>query len=381
MMMQSIPPPIQQPTIHALQPLPLASRATFRSGKSKRPEETRLQAALKDSAENPKKILNCIKEWLAVNNPERSLSDGELLTLLEEVQDRNNDSAKAIWETIKTQVGTSLNEEKPFIQTLKKQIEDCITGGKTEVNKWLKAFIVLQYLPSTAVTILTTVWINKELEKAKKINKKEEKLLNNQEIARQVVGLVIHCAQATASFALVDGIAWAGKKNHVLRKQAQEWGAKTTGWKGWNQFVGKGLHKTADGLQWSWNTLNEGHNKTGLSLAFVMLSNLLSYGIMRPLLVNTTFMGIKDATDTPEDRGGPEAPAKVPPTAYLPATPKLSYVEQLRLSQTTLPALARMSGAYEASGTSNPITWKDVSTDSSTDYPQPLGIIQTQAIL
>ena len=378
-MMQSIPPPIQQPTIHALQPLPLASRATFRSGKSERPEETRLQAALKDSAENPKKILTCIKEWLAVNDPDRSLKDERLLTLLREVQDRNNASVHAILATIEKNIGSPL-EDNPYGKTLRKQIEDCITGGKTEVNKWLKAFIVLQYLPSTIVTIITTVWINKELEKAKKINKKEEKLLNNQEIARQVVGLAIHCAQATASFALVDGIAWAGKKNHVLRKQAQEWGAKTTGWKGWNQFVGKGLHKTADGLQWSWNTLNEGHNKTGLSLAFVMLSNLLSYGIMRPLLVNTTFMGIKDATDTPADLEQ-ETPAKVLPTAYLPAMPKLSYVEQLRLSQTTLPALARMGVTYEALGTSNPIAWEDVSTDSSTDYPQPLGIIQTQAIL
>jgi hypothetical protein len=378
-MMQSIPPPIQQPTIHALQPLPLASRATFRSGKSERPEETRLQAALKDSAENPKKILACLQEWLAVNQANHSVTEGNFLALLKDVQNQNNASVHAILATIEKNIGSPL-EDNPYGKTLRKQIEDCLTGGKMEANKWLKAFVILQYLPSTIVTIITTVWINKELEKAKKINKKEEKLLNNQEIARQVVGLVIHCVQATASFALVDGIAWAGKKNNVLRKQAEQWVTKTDGWKGWNQFVGKGLNKTADGLQWSWNTLNEGHNKTGLSLAFVMLSNLLSYGIMRPLLVNTTFMGIKDATDTPADLEQ-ETPAKVPPTVCPPATPKLSYVEQLRLSQTTLPALARMGVTYEALGTSNPITWEDVSTDSSTDYPQPLGIIQTQAIL
>jgi hypothetical protein len=327
--------------------------ANLRSGKAAKPEETPFEAALKAAPEHPKKLLNLVKDWIAVNHPTQPLSDEALLNLLNSVKQANNGSADAIWQTVQEKVGSPLKENASYVNSLKQQIKECVTGGKTEVNKWLQAFVVLQYVPSTVVTIMTTLWINKELEKAKKITKKEEKLLNNQEMARQLVGVVIHCLQASASFALVDGIAWAGKKNHVVRKQAEQWLAKTEGWKGFNQTVGKGLHKTADTLQWSWNTLNEGHNKTGLSLGFVMLSNLLSYGIMRPLLVNTTFIGIKDATETPTVI----APQK-PKTSMLPAVlPPPSYVEQVRLAEIATVSTA-ISGGTALLALNKPITPK-----------------------
>jgi len=325
MMMQLITPYSNSRNFTYQQSLPSVAGTGMRSGKTSKPEDSPFQQALKQSQENPKKIIGLVKEWLLVNHPNHTLTDDQLLGLLNSVKQESHQSADAIWQTVQQKVGEPLTKNNTYVDSLKQQIKDAITGGKTEVNKWLQAFIVLQYVPSTAVTILTTLWINKELRKSKKISKKEEKLLNNQEMARQLVGVVIHCVQASASFALVDIIAWAGKKNHIVRKQAEQWLAKMEGWKELNQAVGKGLHKTADGLQWSWNTLNKGYNKTGLSLAFVMISNLLSYGIMRPLLVNTTFLGITEAT---------------PPTAEKPNTTKAvasqqqpSYVEQVRLSE------------------------------------------------
>jgi hypothetical protein len=326
MMMQLITPYSNSRKSVYQQGLPSVTGASMRSGKSSKTEDSPLNEALKQSEENPKKILNLVKEWLLVNHPNHTLTDDQLISLLNSVKQASHRTADVIWQTVQQKVGGPLTQNNTYVDSLKQQIKDAITGGKTEVNKWLQAFVVMQYVPSTIVTIMTTIWINKELKKAKKITPKEEKLLNNQEIARQVVGAAIHCVQAVASFALVDGIALAGKKNHVVRNQAEQWLAKTEGWKGLNQAVGKSLHKTADGLQWSWNTLNEGHNKTGLSLAFVMISNLLSYGIMRPLLVNTTFLGITEATTTPPTTEKPNTTKAV-------ATQQPSYVEQVRLSE------------------------------------------------
>ena len=328
MMMPLITPYSNSRNFTYQQGSPSVAGASMRSGKTSKQEDSPFQQALKHSEENPRKIIGLVKEWLLVNHPNHTLTDDQLLGLLNSVKQKNHQTADVIWQTIETTMGDSLKKDTAYVDSLKQQIIDAITGGKTEVNKWLQAFVVMQYVPSTAVTILTTLWINKELRKAKKITSKEEKLLNNQEIARQVVGAAIHCVQASASFALVDGIAWAGKKNDVVRKQAEQWLAKTAGWKGLNQAVGKSLHKTADGLQWSWNTLNKGYNKTGLSLAFVMISNLLSYGIMRPLLVNTTFLGITEATATPPTTTETPKASKAVASQQQP-----SYVEQVRLSE------------------------------------------------
>jgi hypothetical protein len=296
--------------------------ASVRSGQANQPQETPFASALKQSSEHARKILKSVKEWLSVNHPDQALSDDQLLALLNGVQAENNRSAETVLKLIETKIPSIAATNSPYVDSLKQQVKEAITGGKTAVNKWLQAFVILQYVPSTIVTIMTTIWINQELEKAKKINKKEMKLLNNQEIARQLVGVLIHCVQASASFALVDGIALAGKQNNRVRQQAEQWATNTEGWQGLNKAVGKGLHTIADGLQWSWNTLHKGHNKTGLSLAFVMLSNLLSYGIMRPLLVNTTFLGINEATaDSP--------PTALPSGNNLPPTHAISYAEQV----------------------------------------------------
>ncbi len=326
MMMQLITPYSNSRNFTYQQGSPSVAGASMRSGKTSKQEDSPFQQALKHSEENSRKIIGLVKEWLLVNHPNHTLTDDQLLGLLNSVKQENHQTADVIWQTVQQKVGEPLTQNTAYVDSLKQQIKDAITGGKTEVNKWLQAFVVLQYVPSTIVTIITTLLINKELRKSKKISKREEELLNKQEMSRQLVGVVIHCVQASASFALVDIIAWAGKKNHVVRKQAEQWLTKTEGWKGLNQAVGKSLHKTAEGLQWSWNTLNKGYNKTGLSLAFVMISNLLSYGIMRPLLVNTTFLGLTEAT--------PPTTTETPKASKAVASQQQpSYVEQVRLSE------------------------------------------------
>jgi hypothetical protein len=279
------------------------------------------RAETKTSKKTTREIVDLINDWLSVNHSENALTSQQRQQLAQEIGTHTEATAENVWDSLKTVVPKPLAEKTPSIEALETRIKKMLTGSKqAPENMLLKCFVVFQYVPSTITTIITTVLINRELRRKEKINEKEERLLNNQEFARQGVGAAIHFGQAAASFALVDVISYVGKQSPVLQKAGKEWLAKTEGNKGWNTFVGNTLNKTADTLRNCWNKLNEGSNKTGLGLAFVMLSNLLSYGIMRPLIVNTTFMGITDATAPTADKG------KKP----LLASP--SYVEQVRLS-------------------------------------------------
>jgi hypothetical protein len=258
--------------------------------------EASLENAVKAAKGHSKTAYELLTNWLSVNHSEVKLTAEQKLHVLKILQQETHQTADKLWQTMASIVGPPLAENALYADDLKKQVKELMTGNQLKVNEWIEHFVVLQYVPSTIFTILTTLWINEELQKAHKLSKKEAKMLNNQEIARQVVGASIHFAQAYGSFGLVNGIALAGKHSPTVRKQAVQWIEKTAGWQGFNKTVGKGLHKIADVLQWAWNNLSNTNTKTGVSLAFVMFSNVLSYGMMRPLLVNTTFLGINEAT-------------------------------------------------------------------------------------
>lgn len=293
------------------------------------PAENPDRAETQNSKKTTREIIDLINDWLLVNHSNNSLTSQQRQQLVKDISEHTELTADKIWDSLKTVVHKPLAEKTLAIEELEARIKNMLTGSKlAPENTWLKLFVIFQYVPSTLTTIVTTLLINQELRRKEKINKKEERLLNNQEFARQGVGAAIHFAQAAGSFALVDVISYAAKQSPHLRNAGEQWLAKPNGIKGINTFVGNTLNKTADTLRNCWNKLNEGSNKTGLGLVFVMFSNLLSYGIMRPLIVNTTFMGITEATEPPP------TPAMLPPknAQQTPLLPPRSYVEQTRLA-------------------------------------------------
>ena len=115
--------------------LPASARmASVRSG-SNQPEETQFTSTLKNSSEYPKKILSLVKEWLLVNYPDQSLSDNQLLALLNGVQAENNRSAEAVLQLIEEKIPSIAATNSPYLNNLKQQVKEAITGGKTAVNK------------------------------------------------------------------------------------------------------------------------------------------------------------------------------------------------------------------------------------------------------
>lgn len=302
-----------------------------RSGRSCfQPSENPDRAETQNSKKTTREIVDLINDWLLVNHSNNSLTSQQRQQLVNDISEHTELTAEKIWDSLRTIVPKPLAEKTPAIEELEARIKKMLTGSKlAPENTWLKLFVIFQYVPSTLTTIVTTLLINQELRRKEKINKKEERLLNNQEFARQGVGAAIHFAQAAGSFALVDVISYAAKQSPHLRNAGEQWLAKPTGIKGVNTVVGNTLNKTADTLRNCWNKLNEGSNKTGLGLVFVMFSNLLSYGIMRPLIVNTTFMGITEATEPPP---APNT-LHLPENAHKPAQfAQYSYVEQTRLA-------------------------------------------------
>jgi hypothetical protein len=56
--------------------------------------------------------------------------------------------------------------------------------------------------------------------------------------------------------------------------------------------LGQGLVFTAHHMQKTWNTLYGDANQTVASIASLMLINVLTYGVTRPLMVNAAFYGL-----------------------------------------------------------------------------------------
>ena len=111
--------------------LPASARmASVRSGNNQPNQpETPFISALKQSSEHARKILKSVQEHLLVNHPDQSLSDEQLLTLLNGVQTENNHSAEVVWKLIEVKMPKNLTTNSPYVDSLK-HLQKYYTKGK-----------------------------------------------------------------------------------------------------------------------------------------------------------------------------------------------------------------------------------------------------------
>lgn len=192
----------------------------------------------------------------------------------QQLRDRYQD----VWEML-TQHRPELLTH-PYTRTLQQQLQKQLQGSPK--LQWLKHVLAFEYVPSTLVMLLVTQTSYDQLQRDKKITKRENRLLMQQEYVRSAASAVIHFVRTYSSFGLVGG-AMALTQRH---QQLRHWANRTLTEQPALQHL---AHRLANHMQTTWNTLYEGNNATFAALLTLMGLNVLSYGIMRPLILNTTF--------------------------------------------------------------------------------------------
>jgi hypothetical protein len=121
------------------------------------------------------------------------------------------------------------------------------------------------------------------------ITPEQKKVLMRQEIARQGVGAGMHVARTLIGFETVVWVMHLMKRHPNVRQAGEQLMKHPSPLQ---QKLGKSLQCMAHYMQKTWNTLYGDGNQTVASIASLMLINILTYGITRPLMVNMAFFGL-----------------------------------------------------------------------------------------
>jgi hypothetical protein len=238
----------------------------------------------KNISSNAKSLLANTLEWAEVNEEKVTPQNvKELATAFELALSKGEGQ---VMTDIKEHLG--VDESHQQYKSLKGNLSNKIKGsGKiSNIVKWL---LTIEYLPSSLMMLYVTNGIYNEMQARQKITADEKKVLMRQEIARQGVGSALHVARTLVGFESVVWVMNLMKRHPNVRQTGERLMKQTTPLQ---KQIGKGLVCTAHHMQKTWNTLYGDANQTVASIASLMLINVLTYGVTRPLMVNAAFYGL-----------------------------------------------------------------------------------------
>lgn len=238
----------------------------------------------KNISSNAKSLLANTLEWAEVN--EQKVTPEKVQELATAFELALSKGEGQVMTDIKEHL--EVDETHQQYKSLKGNLSNKIKGsGKiSSIVKWL---LTIEYLPSSLMMLYVTNGIYNEMQARQKITADEKKVLMRQEIARQGVGSALHVARTLVGF---ESVVWVMNlmKRHPNVRQTGERLMKQTA--PFQKQIGKGLVCTAHHMQKTWNTLYGDANQTVASIASLMLINVLTYGVTRPLMVNAAFYGL-----------------------------------------------------------------------------------------
>jgi hypothetical protein len=230
-------------------------------------------------------LLQKTLSWAEVNHTPLSVQQVEAL---KGMFDKNIHQCQSqVMEGVNRIAG--LNTKHPEYEGLHKALRQELQGNP-KLNKWVKWLLMLEYIPSTLTMLAVTKRMYDGMEEQKKISPQENRLLMRQEYARQAVGAGLHVGRTVLGF---ESVVWlmSGLKRH---QEVKSLASELEHGNQIKQWMAKGLHITSDKMQKGWNLLYSEANQTIASIASLMLMNTLTYGITRPLMVNTAFWGLNN---------------------------------------------------------------------------------------
>ena len=197
----------------------------------------------------------------------------------------------------------------PHFESLVHDVTAQVSGRNKKVSGAIQAMMALEYVPSTAMKLATMYTMYNQMEQKGLISEREKSLLMEQQLISDGIGFAIHAGQVLLSFQSVNWLA-AGLTHHpTLRRWSQSLNAQAQ--QGLQSAKGthdphkisafdqlkvstlkqtaKRLETGANLMQRAWNKMQLGQNRTLTGIGILMLSNVVTYGLLRPLVMNGTF--------------------------------------------------------------------------------------------
>lgn|GEM_PF-5323218 len=265
--------PLSTSGIHSSQSLPRPQRQGQHVGHL-------IPKGLPQNAERP---LRLAMEWCEANSI--PLTKANVHKAAEVLKSSVEATDKQVMQTLSSHL--NIDPTNAHIDSLEKALSKQVKGSP-KMNNLLKWLLMAEYVPSTLVMLYVTKNIYNEMEDHHKITPNENQLLYRQELARQGVGTLLHVFRTFAGFGAVAGLTALLKKHQAVRNVATRIEAPS----GLRQKAGEALHSTANTMQHGWNTLYSDANQTIASIVSLMVINVATYGLTRPLLINAAFWGI-----------------------------------------------------------------------------------------
>jgi hypothetical protein len=238
----------------------------------------------KTLSNNAKSLLVKTLEWAEVNGV--AITQAQVTALADSFESALNVGQTQVMNDIQTHL--QLDSTHPHYNSLKGNLSTKIKGGE-QIKGLVKWLLTLEYVPSSIMMLFVTNRIYNEMQARQSITPEQKKVLMRQEIARQGVGAGLHVARTLIGF---ETVVWVMNlmKRHPNVRQAGEQLMKHPS--PLQKKLGKSLQCMAHYMQKTWNTLYGDGNQTVASIASLMLINILTYGITRPLMVNMAFFGL-----------------------------------------------------------------------------------------
>jgi hypothetical protein len=250
-------------------------------------------------------LLSSIKRWhdgngLALQKQDEAALKADLGAVLA----ANRDEVK---HTVEDKLKAYKNH--PHFEALVHDVTAQVSGRNKKVGGAIQAMMALEYVPSTAMKLATMYTMYNQMEQKGLISAREKELLMEQQLISDGIGFAIHASQVLLSFQSVNWLA-AGLTHHPtlrrwsrsLNTQAQQALQSAKGThdphkiSAFDQLKVSTLKQTAKRLetganlmQRAWNKMQLGQNKTFTGIFILMLSNVVTYGLLRPLVMNGTF--------------------------------------------------------------------------------------------
>jgi hypothetical protein len=224
---------------------------------------------------------------------------------------------------------TQISAQHPQFKTLQTALKSEIQGSPA-LGKWVKGLLLVEYVPSTLIMLAVSRSMYTRMQENRQISPEENDLLMRQEYARQAVGFALHVGRTLLGFESVVWAMAALKRHQAVR----HWAKHMDNGHGFKKPLAKALHTTADWMHKGWNMLYSDTNQTIASLGSLMLMNVLTYGITRPLMVNATFMGINRTHPSNKDTSS----SPPPHSPYLPQAEKTAKPHYHRANAARVPS-------------------------------------------
>jgi len=238
----------------------------------------------KPLSSNAKSLLVKTLEWAEVNGV--AITQEKVQALAGSFESALNAGQTQVMQDIQTHL--EVNTNHPHYRSLQGNLNSKIKGGE-QIKGLVKWLLTLEYVPSSLMMLFVTNRIYNEMQARQSITPEQKKVLMRQEIARQGVGAGLHVARTLIGFETVVWVMNLMKRHASVRQAGQQLMKQTSPFK---KKLGQGLTCSAHYMQKTWNTLYGDGNQTVASIVSLMLINILTYGITRPLMVNMAFFGL-----------------------------------------------------------------------------------------